>query len=52
MDNDRIITAIKAIIWLNAEGTIDEDETLSLDSNAIDHIAEQIADYITFELNK
>lgn len=48
-DRDRFIVAIKAIVNLNASN---EDEALVLDSNDIDHIAEEIADYITIELNK
>lgn len=48
-DRDRFIVAIKAIINLNASN---EDDGLLLDSNDIDHIAEQVADYITIELNK
>lgn len=48
-DRDRFIVAIKAIINLNGA---DMDEGLVLDSNDIDHIAEEIADYITIELNK
>lgn len=49
LDQDRFITAIKAIINLNGA---DVDDGLLLDSNDIDHIAEQVADYITIELNK